>query len=73
MTKSFAADVEAIGPIRLLRKGSIVLNGQKQGQQIIKQYNLHTGAQMSCVDVPEACGLSPVELHGRPSLALSFM
>ena len=61
MAKSFDADAETRGSIRLLADGSLVL-----------QYNLHTGVEMNCVDVPEACGLSAVELQGRSSLALSF-
>ena len=72
VTKSFDADVEAIGPITLLRNGSIVFNGQKQELQNLKQYNLRTGAEMNSVDIPELCGCSPVELNGRSSLALGF-
>ena len=73
MTKSFDADVETLGPIQLLGDGSLVFKGLKHGQEKLKQYNLHTGAEMNSVDIPEGCILSPVELHGRPSLAVSFM
>ena len=72
MAKSFDADAETLGSIRLLADGSLVFSGKKQNQPKLQQYNLHTGVEMNCVDVPEACGLSAVELQGRSSLALSF-
>ena len=73
MTKSFDAGVDTIGPIRLLSDGSLVFRGRKQEQYKLKQYNFRTGAEMNCVDVPEGYRLSPVQLQGRSSLALSVM
>ena len=46
VTKSFDTDVEEIYPIRLLGDGSLVFIGETQGQCNIKQYNLHTGAEI---------------------------
>ena len=73
VTKSFDAGVETIGPIRLLSDGSLVFTGKKQGQRKLKQYNPYTGAEINCVDIPEAHDLFPVELHGTSSLAISLM
>ena len=70
--KSFDVSVEAIGPMQLLGDGSLVFSSEKQGQCKLKQYNLRTGAEKKCVDVPEVCRLCPVELQGRSSLAVSF-
>ena len=73
VTKSFETDVETIGPIRLLGDGSLVFSGEKQGQEKLKKYNLHTGTEMNSVNFAEACGLCPVELCGVSSLAVSFL
>ena len=72
VTKSFDTDVEEIYPIRLLGDRSVVFIGEKQGQRKLIQYNLHTNAQMSCVDVLKGSDVSPVELLCRSSLAVSF-
>ena len=69
MTKSFDTDLEAIGPVRLLRDGSVVCRGKKQ----LKRYNVDTGTEISCVDIPSVMlWYCLVELGGRSSLALTF-
>ena len=69
VTKTFDAGFNLISPIQPLSNGSLVFREKKH---IFKQYNLHTGAEMNCVDVPESCSLSPVKLQGRFSVAVGF-
>ena len=72
MTKTFDTGVEIIGPIHLMHGGSLVFNGNKQGQEKLKYYNFDTGTEISCVDIPYTpCGSCLLELGGRQCLALT--
>ena len=46
--------METIGPIQLLSDGSIVFYGPDQLHNKLKRHNLHTGTEVSCVDI--RCG-----------------
>ena len=73
MTRSVYTGMETIGPIQLLSDGSLVFYGPDQLQNKLKRHNLHTGTEVSCVDISESpWGCSVVELGGTPFLALSF-
>ena len=73
VTKSFDTGLETIGPVHLLRDGSLVFHGNEQGQPKLKRYNTDTGTEISCADLPDIpWGCCVVELGGRSSLALSF-
>ena len=73
MTRSVYTGMETIGPIQLLSDGSIVFYGPDQLHNKLKRHNLHTGTEVSCVDISDSLwGCSVVELGGTPSLALSF-
>ena len=73
MTRSVYTGMETIGPIQLLSDGSIVFYGPDQLHNKLKRHNLHTGTEVSCVDISDSpWGCSVVELGGTRSLALSF-
>ena len=73
MTRSVYTSVGTIGPIQLLSDGSLVFYGPDQKQNKLKRHNIHTGTEISCVDISDSpWGCSVVELGGTPCLALSF-
>ena len=73
VTKSFDTGLESISPVYVLHDGSIVFHAYEQGQAKLKSYNIDTGTEISCADIPDVpLGSCLVELGGRSSLALSF-
>ena len=48
VTKFFDTGLEAISPIKLLRNGSLIFSGRKEGQRKLQiiQYNIHTGTEL---------------------------
>ena len=73
VTKSFDTGLETIGPVHLLRDGSLVFCGSEQGQSKLKRYNTDTGTEISCTDLHDGqCRSCLVGLGGRSSLVLSF-
>ena len=68
-------DLATIGPTTLLSDGTLVLWGNRKGQEKkkLKQYNPHTGVLRNCVDVGNGVwGNAEVKVDGRSTLALSF-
>ena len=72
--QSFDTGVSSIRPVKLLNDESIFIHGAKQDRNKLKLCNLHTGTEICGVDTSddEEWGISPVELSGKFSLAISF-
>ena len=51
VTKTFDTGLQSIGPIRLLSDESLAFNGEENGQEMLKQYDLDIGMERKCVNV----------------------
>ena len=51
VTKSFDTGLQSIGKIRLLPDRSLAFHGKENGQEKLKQYDLDTGMERTCVNV----------------------
>ena len=49
-----------------------VICGEEDGLTKIKSYNLHTGAEMICINLEDAFGLAEVKIGGKTALAVSL-
>ena len=58
--------------ITFLGDHTAAISGHEAGSNKLKSYNLQTGAELSCIDLPpDAHGLAEVKLGGKLTLVIS--
>ena len=64
--------IDVIRSITMLLDHVAVICGEEDGLTKIKSYNLHTGAEMICINLEDAFGLAEVKIGGKTALAVSL-
>ena len=73
MTRVSDTAMYFVNSMTLLCDGMVVICGDEDDYiSKIRSYNLQTGAELNCLDVNGASGMTEVKFAQKPALAVSF-
>ena len=72
VTLAINTEMEISRSVTFLGDHTAAISGHEAGTNKLKSYNLQTGAELSCMDLPpDAHGLAEVKLGGKLALVIS--